>query len=409
MSAGDRRVLISGAGIAGLVTAYWLKRHGFNPTVVERAPELRAGGHAVDLWGSAVDVIERMGLLSAVETARTLNDTGITIVPGREPLKMSLADLAVRIADRHAEVMRGTLVKLLYERTRDEVECLFGDSIRAIEMRTDGVRASFERAPTQTFDLIVGADGQHSTVRRLVFGEESHFSRYLGAYIAGCSLPNDWVPSGHLARYVAPAKTVTLAPIRQSGELAVGFLFRRPTELRIEHDDIERQQQLLRDVFAGEGWHVPSLLAQLPKAHDFYFTPVSQIRMQRYSSNRVVLVGDAGYCPAPAVGGGTTLAVIAAYILSGEMARAGGDYAAALQSYEREIASAVEASRHVGPSLIRALVPRRSIEISLGMHIASFVRGLPPCVRRCVPLIPRRALRGLREVASLRLRDYERT
>ncbi|WP_129648056.1 FAD-dependent monooxygenase [Peristeroidobacter agariperforans] len=397
------RVLISGAGIAGLITAYWLKRYGFRPTVVERAEQIRLGGHAVDLWGSAVEVIERMGLLPAVEASRTGNDIGTTIVPGRRPLTMPLNVLATPIADRHVEIMRGTLVSLLFERAREGVDYLFGDTIRAIDTNADGVRVSFEHASARSFDLVIGADGQHSNVRQLMFGPASQFSRYLGAYLCGFSLPNDWMPPGHLARYLAPAKTVTLAPIRESGDIAAMFLFRRLAELQFQRHDLDRQQQLVREVFAAEGWHVPSLLTRVPSARDFYFSPVSQIRMRRWSQGRIALVGDAGFCPAPAVGGGTTLAIIAAYILAGELARARGDYTAALPNYERAIRPAVEASRDVGPSLVRALIPRTPLEITFGLRLAPLVLRSPPCVRRIVPLLPRRALRGLRQVASVTL------
>jgi 2-polyprenyl-6-methoxyphenol hydroxylase-like FAD-dependent oxidoreductase len=400
------RVLISGAGIAGLVTAYWLRRHGFTPTVVERAEAIRIGGHAVDLWGSAVDVIEQMGLLSAVEAARTCNESGVTIVPGRRPLRMSLNDLATPIAERHVEIMRGTLVTLLFQRAREGVRYIFGDSIRGVAADDHGVRVSFERAPTQSFDLVIGADGQHSKLRQLVFGPHSQFSRYLGAYLCGFTLANDWIRPGDLARYVSSGNTVTLAPICRTGDVAVSMLFRCATELTIDHRDIARQQQLVREMFAGEGWHVPSLLNQLSTARDFYFTPVSQIRMPRWSHGRVALVGDAGYCPAPAVGGGTTLAVIAAYVLAGELARARGDHKSALANYEREMGAAVEASREVGPSLLRALVPRTSLEISISLSVASLVAQLPPRLRRFVPLLPRRALRGLRQIASTRVPDY---
>jgi 2-polyprenyl-6-methoxyphenol hydroxylase-like FAD-dependent oxidoreductase len=133
MTAKKPNILISGAGIAGPIVAYWLGQFGFTPTVVERAPALRVGGHPVDLWGSAVEVVERMGVLSEIEAASTRNDVGVMLADGQRPVEIDLKRLVVEIAHQHIEIMRGRLVSVLYERTKADVEYLFGNSITALD------------------------------------------------------------------------------------------------------------------------------------------------------------------------------------------------------------------------------------------------------------------------------------
>lgn len=182
-------ILIAGAGIAGPTLAHWLSRYGFHPTVVERAPALRTGGHPVDLWGSAVDVVEQMGMLPALEAARTQNDRSTTISHGHRPVDLDLRRLAVSIAERHIEIMRGELVNLHYARTKDSVEYLFGNTITGLEEQSDGITASFDHGPSRRFGLVIGADGLHSGVRRFAFGAEQAFRHDLGGYIAGYTIP----------------------------------------------------------------------------------------------------------------------------------------------------------------------------------------------------------------------------
>ncbi len=400
-------VLISGAGIAGPTLAYWLMRFGFHPTVVERVPALRTGGHPVDLWGSAVDVVERMGILPEIEAARTQNDIGITISPGKRPVEIELGRLGVEIADRHVEIMRGELVRTLYERTKDNVEYMFGNSITTLEENAEGVEVAFEHGASRRFGLVVGADGLHSNVRRLIFGEESRFRRYLGGYISGYKTPNFLELDGRLARYVVADKTAYIYPIRQSGDAGAGFLFRRGEEFDYDYNDVEQQKGLLRKTFAEEGWEVPRLLDYLERASDFYFDSISQIQMDTWSRGRVTLVGDAGYSPAPGVGGGTTLAVVAAYILAGELMEAGDDHSAAFQNYERQIQDVVRRSRTIGPALMKLLIPRRRFEISLGLQVVQVLLRLPWWLQRRIPLLPRDAVQALGAIAAISLKDYQ--
>ena len=187
-------VLISGAGVAGPALAYWLARYGFTPTVVERTPALRAGlgGHAVDLFGPAVDVAEWMGILPQVEAARTRTDLLVFERPGKAPVAVEFSRLVAGVATRHVEIMRGEFVSILHEATHNDVEYRFGDAIRTLHQGGDGVEATFEHSAPRRFGLVVGADGLHSAVRRLAFGDDARFRHWLGGYLGVCTLPTIW-------------------------------------------------------------------------------------------------------------------------------------------------------------------------------------------------------------------------
>jgi 2-polyprenyl-6-methoxyphenol hydroxylase-like FAD-dependent oxidoreductase len=266
-------ILISGASIAGPTLAYWLSRYGFRAIVVERTPALRAGlgGHAVDLLGPAVDVAEWMGILPQVMAARTGTDVISIERPGRSPVVVDVGRAVTGIASRHVEIMRGELTSIMYEATRDDVEYVFGDSIRTLDDDGDRVAVTFEHGPARDVDLVVGADGLHSNVRRLTFGDESRFRHYLGGYLGVYTLPNYLGLDGRMVMHHSPGKFVAMYPVRQTGAARALFLFRRAEELHYDHRDIEQQKRLLRQAFAEDGWEAPRILAELDEAPDLYF------------------------------------------------------------------------------------------------------------------------------------------
>jgi 2-polyprenyl-6-methoxyphenol hydroxylase-like FAD-dependent oxidoreductase len=377
-------VLISGASIAGPTLAYWLHRYGFKPTVVERTPALRSGwgGHAVDLFGPAVDVAEWMGLLPEVMHARTMTERITFDRPGRSSIEVDMRRLVAGISDKHVEIMRGELASILYAATRDTTEYIFGDSIRTLTEEPDGVMCTFEKGGARRYDLVVGADGLHSNVRHLVFGAETQFRRYLGGYLGVFTVPNYRGLDGQMRTYLAPGKLAAMYPVRQTGAARAGFLFRREEELTYDHRDIEAQKRLVREVYADESWEVPRLLSELDRAEDFYFDSISQIVMETWSKGRVTLVGDAGYSPGPAVGGGTSVAVVGAYVLAGELHDAAGDHAKAYSSYEARTREFIEASRTIAPTTMKTLIPRTASQVWLTPRLLSIVPRLPVRLQR---------------------------
>ncbi|MFF0243287.1 FAD-dependent monooxygenase [Streptosporangium sandarakinum] len=314
-------VLISGASIAGPALAYWLTRYGYAVTVVERAPSLRPGGQAVDFKGeSQLSVLRRMGILEEVRRHQTGGtDQDIVDAEGRR-----LAVLPGEFTGGDVEILRGDLSALLYERTAGRCEYVFGDSITSLTETADGVHVTFERGAPRTFDLVVGADGIHSNVRRLAFGPESDYVRFLGYHYALADL-GAGLGTG---MYNEPGRMVSLG----GPSSPVFFVFASPP---IDYDryDVEAQRRILADAYRGAGWRVPEILTRLPHARELYLDSISRVHIDRYASGRVVLLGDAAY--GNTLGGfGTGLAVVGAYVLAGELALAGGDHRAGFRGYE---------------------------------------------------------------------------
>jgi 2-polyprenyl-6-methoxyphenol hydroxylase-like FAD-dependent oxidoreductase len=278
--------------------------------------------------------------------------------------------------------MRGELAATLHDATRDDAEYLFGDSISGLTQHQHGVDVTFEHGAPRRFDLVVGADGLHSTVRRLAFGDESRFRRYIGGYLAVYTVPNSLELDGQMLTYLAPGKLAATYPVHQTGQARAAFLFRRHSEFDHDHRDVDLQKHLLREVFTDEGWEVPRLLAGLDAAEDFYFDSISQIVMDHWSAGRVTLVGDAGYSPGPAVGGGTSVAVIGAYLLAAALRDAGGDAARAFERYEQATRELVTRSRRIAPAIMKTLIPATRRQVWLTIQAMRLVPRLPAAVQR---------------------------
>jgi len=396
------RILVSGASIAGPVLAYWLSRHGFDVTVVERAPTLRkTGGHAVDLFRPAMEISEKMGILPRIEALATETDRLTMHREGRaRPIEVDLTKIYGAASDRHVEIMRDDLSEIYYDAGRDDVEYLFGDSITAID--NDG-EVTFEGTPARRFDVIVGADGLHSNVRRLTFGEEAGLTRFLGGYLAVVSAPRTLANLGEMIGHVGVGRLAAIYTAEHLDDARAVFLFRSKEELDCEHRDSLRQKELLRDAFAGMHPQVDRWLEEIDRTPAFYFDAISQLRLDRWSRRRVTLVGDAGYCPGPAVGGSTSLAVLGAYVLAGELARAGGDHLRAFAAYELQMREPVHLSRGFARTAAKGLIPgsRAGVwALSRGVQLASLMPA--PLSRALAEL----NTKGLRLHDSMQVPDY---
>lgn len=395
-------VLVSGASVAGPVTAYWLHRAGHRVTVVEQSPPLgRTGGHAVDLFTPAMDILERMGVLEAVQDRATGTER-MTVRrehTGRD-VTIDMTRLMGALSDRHVEIMRDDLGAILHDATREDVEYVFDDRIS--ELTDDGV-ATFEHAPERSFDLVIGADGLHSGVRGLVFGPETEYSRWLGGYIAVASIPRDRSLDGHMTTLLGVNRMVGLYTARHMTDARAFFLFRPAAELAYDHRDVARQKQLLREAFGDLDGEVPRLLDEVDRAPAFYFDAITQLAMDHWTRGRVALVGDAGYCPGPAVGGSTSLAVVGAYTLAGEVAAAGGDPAIAYPAYEAAMRDYVHRSRGFAATMARRLVPGTRAGAWMLTAGTSLLTHLPTALGRRLVALGSGDL-GLHE--SIRVRDY---
>ncbi|MGP3958994.1 FAD-dependent monooxygenase [Nonomuraea sp. 3N208] len=395
------RVLISGASIAGPALAYWLTRYGFAVTVVERAPALRkTGGHAIDLFKPAMDIVEQMGVLEQVVAKKTgIEHMTVHRVGYDRPVHLEVGRLMAAVSDRHVEIMRDDLSEIFYDLTRDDVEYVFGDSIASI---SDDGAVTFDSGREARFDLVIGADGLHSNVRRLVFGPESEFSTWIGAYLAVVSVPNFLGLDGRMEGIAGVGRMAGMGAPHMADARAV-FLFRTPEPLDYHHRDVAAQKRLLREHFDGMGWEVPRIMEELDDTPAFYFDSITQLRLDSWSRGRVTLVGDAGYCPGPAVGGSTSLAVVGAYILAGELAAHGGDHTRAFPAYEAEIGDYVRRSRTFAVNAAKRIVPGSRFDLWAVGAAVGLVAHLPAALTRAATKI---TSKGVRLHDSIRLKDY---
>lgn len=394
------RILVSGASIAGPVLAYWLTRHGFEVTVVERADTLRkTGGHAVDLFRPAMEITERMGVLDRAR-AHATGAERMTVHGRRCRTRVDFTRIYGATSDRHLEIMRDDLSEIYFDAGRDDVEYLFGDTITDL---SPGGEVTFQRCGPRRFDLVIGADGLHSNVRRLVFGDESALSTYLGAYLAVLSLPRSAAAEGEIRTYVRPGLLAACYTAAHLPDARAVFLFSLDTPLGYHHHDVESQKAFLRKRFAGLDAEVDGWLEELPRTAAFYFDSVTQLRLDSWSRGRVALVGDAAYCPGPAVGGSTTLAVVGAHTLATELARAEGDHTRAFAAYDRAMADPVRRSRAFARRAVKTLVPRTRAGV-LGLTIGMFALSrLPTPVGRTVAHMNGA---GLSPFDSMRVAEY---
>ncbi|OXM48435.1 FAD-dependent oxidoreductase [Amycolatopsis thailandensis] len=340
----NRTVLISGASIAGPALAFWLSRQGYAVTVVERSPELRTGGQAVDFKGATHrTVLERMGLLDEIHRHQTggLDQTFID-AEGRP-----LAVMPGEFTGGDVEIRRGDLARIMYERTAHDCEYVFGDSITSLAETADGVDVTFERGAPRRFDLVFGADGIHSTVRRLAFGPEADYVKHLGHYYALVETDEAGDFGDAAVLYNEPGRLAAAG-----GPKAPAFFVFASPELSYDRYDIERQKEILAAAYAGGGWRVPELMAAVKRSDDVYLDSISRVAMDSYSTGRVALLGDAAY--GNTLGGfGTGLAVVAAYVIAGELAAADGDHEPAFRRYDEKFRGYAKIARsaNAGPFL----------------------------------------------------------
>ncbi|MEV0529650.1 FAD-dependent monooxygenase [Streptomyces sp. NPDC050439] len=339
-----REVLISGASIAGPALAFWLTRHGCAVTVVEKAATPRSGGYPIDVRGTALEVVRRMGLLPRLRDAH-IDTRRITFLDadGGKVAAINPHAVAGGVAGEDIEVRRGDLTDALYAAVRDDVEFLFDDSIHTLDQTGHGVDVTFRGGGSRTFDLVFGADGLHSHTRQLLFGPEEQFHRYLGYCFAVFTMRNTLDLSHEIMMWNTPGKAAALYAVESTAEVHAFLNFARPEAPFDAFHSPGVQRELMASVFAGAGWEVPGMLAALRDADDLFCDMVSQIRMPRWSSGRVALVGDAAYAPSFLTGQGTSLALVGAYMLAACLADR--DITAGLAAYEHSTRAFVTANQ----------------------------------------------------------------
>lgn len=351
-------VLISGAGVAGPTLAYWLRRRGFTPTIVERAPAFRQGGQIVDFWGLGFDVAERMALVPRLRERGYVNDRAVFVrADGKRTGGFGAAALRRSLGDRYLSLQRGDLAKIVFDEIEAEVETRFADEIVGLSETSVGVTVEFRHARPRAFDLVVGADGLHSGVRKLIFPES--LERYLGYYAAVL------VSGGYPQRnentyfsYAAPGRQISRFALSQD---RTGFLFVFAREDRSPGfgASLDAQKAALIETFSPAPWvEWPEIRRRLESADELYFDAVSQISLPAWSAGRVALVGDAAYCPSLLAGEGAALAMAGAYVLAGELRAAGDDHGRAFRGYEARYRPFIEAKQASARGFASSFTPK---------------------------------------------------
>ena len=353
----ERTILISGAGIAGPTLAYWLKRAGFVPTLVEHAPQLRAGGYVVDFWGLGYEIAQRMRLEPDIlRTGYRMREMRVVNGAGKRLAGFGTTVFADLTGGRYVTIARSELSRLIYGKSAVGTETIFGAEIVSLAEHADHVAVTLKHGGARRCDLVVGADGLHSAVRRAAFGAQAQYEKNLGYVFAAFEAENyPRRDDGIYLMYGEPGRMIGRVTLRDNKTLVL-FVFAHEFGARIP--DLAGQKALLRAEYGSGQWECPLILDAVDAADDLYFDRVSQIRMPRWWSGRTVLLGDAAYCVSLLAGQGTALAMLGAYVLAGELAKANGDHVAAFRNYEGRLRGYMESKQKGAERFATAFAPR---------------------------------------------------
>ena len=357
-SSKEQNVLVSGASLAGLSTAYWLNKLGYRVTVVEIARELRMGGTAVNLCGRTVDVVRRMGIFDQIKASRLnlerwefknaadVTERSMVPRPAGEPL-----------SDDELEIERSTLLGILFEAVKDDVELIFDASIASLVEARGAIEVTFKDGVQRSFDLVVGCDGTHSAVRKLWFGGEAQYSHFLGQYFSITIVDKLLIRQNTAQMYNVPGKAVMLNAYKNKTDIVLCFA--SDSEISYDYRNEAQQRQIIAEQFAGQGWRTAELLEEVSRSKTFYFDKLCQIRMPSWTRGRVALVGDAGYCASPAAGMGGSLAMDGAAALADALQKHGGDFEVAFREYDATLRPFIEGVQAEAVRFgLESLVPR---------------------------------------------------
>jgi 2-polyprenyl-6-methoxyphenol hydroxylase-like FAD-dependent oxidoreductase len=356
------KIAIVGAGIAGPTLAYWLWRHGHEPTLIEKAVRLRAGGYVVDFWGGGYAVAERMGLTAELDAAGySVREVRLVDRNSRRVGGFSAESFRRNVDGRFATVPRGDLAAMIYSSVDHHVETVFGESVSAVTQHDENVRVTLERGGSREFDLLVGAGGIHSPVRDLVFGPESRFETDLGYRVAAFEAKG-YQPRDELVylAYTMPGRMLARFAMRGDKTLFL-FVFTTDHMSGPDPQDVSQAKTTLHQVFGNAGWECREILRKLDGASDVYFDRASQIVMDHWSDGRVALIGDAAAAVSLLAGEGAGLAMVQAYILAGELSRAGANHQDAFRRYERQLRPIVEARQRSARGFAAMFAPKTAL------------------------------------------------
>jgi len=340
-SSNNNKVLVSGASFAGLSTAFWMHQLGYAVTVVEIASGLRMGGTAVDIRGNTVDIVRRMGILEQVKANRlSLKRSEFKNADDETERALVLRNAGDPPSDEEFEIERNTLLNILLDAVKSDVELVFSDSIASLRETEDGVDVTFEKGAPRSFDLVFGCDGIHSAVRKMWFGSEASYSHFLEQYFSITIVDKLLIEQDTLQLFNVPGKAIMLNAYKNKTDIVLCFVSEQ--EIPYDHRDEAQQRRIIAEQFASQGWRTAELLREVEGSQSFYFDKLCQIRMPSWTKGRVALVGDAGYCASPAAGMGGSLAIDGAAALADAMREHRGDFELAFRDYDEKLRPFIE-------------------------------------------------------------------
>jgi 2-polyprenyl-6-methoxyphenol hydroxylase-like FAD-dependent oxidoreductase len=348
------RVIICGAGIAGLSLGWWLAHNGWEVLMIELAPGPRSEGYMIDFFGSGYDAAELMGLLPRLEELRYQVQRLIYVDRDGRPSSSVEYDVFRRLErGRLMSFMRGDLEHALFEALPKSVEVRFNLTLQAIVEEGTGVRVALSNGQHESADLLVGADGAHSRVRELLFGTEQEFLRYLGFHTAAYVFQDQRISAElnrDLVNLTVPGRNVGLYPI---GEKRIAsFFVHSASSLALPVSACAELQRTYGDL----GWAVPTALAHCDESQGVFYDQVSQVEMARWSRGRVTMLGDACCAVSLLAGQGASIALAAAYVLADELRKAVA-VEEALFRYEARVKPLVTRKQRLGRRTAKWLVP----------------------------------------------------
>lgn len=365
----SKKVLISGASIAGPTLAFWLNKYGFDVTVVERSSALRLGGQNIDIRDAARKVAEKMGIAEEILAANT-GELGIQFINNKNQACASFPASGADSFTSEMEIIRGDLVNILYNHTKNDVEYLFGKYITAIDEAEQDVTVTYSDGQQAKFDLIVASDGVRSKTRELMFGNEAEL-KFIGLYNVYLTIPKTQKDTNWARWYNAPGSRVLMLRPDNEGTTRASFSFLSPDK---SYQKLSRgeQKKFLTDKLAGAGWEAPRLSLAIEKSDDFYFDAVSQVIAPRWSKGRLAMIGDAAYCPTPISGMGTSLAIVGAYILAGELMQ-NQNHTKAFEKFEKKLRPYVKTVQSLPPGAPWIVHPKSSWGVKVLNTIAGII------------------------------------
>ncbi|KAF1004726.1 MAG: hypothetical protein GAK28_03739 [Luteibacter sp.] len=377
------RILICGGGIAGPALAWWLARAGYQVVVVERFPALRATGAQVDLRGQGIEAIRRMGLLDTVRR-HLVDEDGVAFVDARGRTRATIlanrSGHGAQSLTSEYEIMRGDLVRILHDATRDDVAYHFGTSVERIAQDEHGVTAHFSDGTSDTFDLLVGADGQGSRIRRSILPPDAP-EPYLrmGIHMAYWFIPRTDADAGRLRQtYIAPGGRMVMRRSHNATDTQVYFILRESSDeaSSIHRASVEDQQAFWASRFRNAGWQMERFIDGMANTPNFYSQEVVQVRANHWHKGRVVLVGDAAHCASPFSGMGISGGLVGAYVLASEIARHAGNHVEAFAGYETTLRPFVDEIQAVKTGLLRLGMPRTKTGVGVLLTLAGLATRL---------------------------------